>query len=98
MVYTKRSLVVALLGLNLLLLLGLLSAAYSLPTAHAAGGAKAGDFACVTAKPPGQNYDVLYLLDQDDHKLHAFYPARVGGKKYGYGYGKFRDLSADFGQ
>ncbi|MBU0718707.1 MAG: hypothetical protein KJ749_10700 [Planctomycetes bacterium] len=96
--YKKRSLVVALLGLNLLLLLVLLSAAYSLPAAYAGGGAKAGDFACVTAKPPGQNYDVLYLLDQSNDKLHAFYPARAGGKKYGYAYGKYRDLIADFGR
>ena len=95
---TKRSIVVLLVGLNLFLLGLLLVATYSPPAAFAGGGGVAGDFVCVTAKAAGQNYDAVYLLDKRQQKLHAFYPQRTGGQKYGYGYGKFRYLKADFEQ
>ena len=96
---TKRSIIVLLVGVNLLLLGVLLAATYSSPAAFAqASRGLPGNFVCVTAKAAGQNYDVVYLLDRGQQKLHAFYPQRAGGKKYGYGYGKYRDLKADFVQ
>lgn len=95
---TKRSIIALLVGVNLLLLAVLLVATYSPPAAYAQARGMPGNFVAVTAKAAGQNYDVLYLLDRQQQKLHAFYPQRTGGKKYGYGYGKYRDLKADFNQ
>ncbi|GAG39493.1 unnamed protein product, partial [marine sediment metagenome] len=46
--FSKRAAVVILVGVNLLLLAALLIGSYSLPTAFAQSGARAGDFACVT--------------------------------------------------
>jgi len=77
-VLNKRWLIVLLVGTNLLLLAALLIGSYSLPTAHAALGGRAGDFIAVTAQAPGQGYDVLYILDVPDRKLHALTP---GNKK-----------------
>ena len=96
--FTKRSIIVVLVGVNLLLLGLLLLGTYSPAAAYAQSRGMPGNFVAVTAKAAGQNYDVLYLLDRQHRKLHAFYPQRAGGKKYGYGYGKFRDLKADFEQ
>ncbi len=91
----KRTLVAALAGLNALLLGALLMQSYSLPTAHAQAKARAGDYACVTAKAAGQSFDVVYVLDKPSRKLHAFYPSNPQASKYGYG--QYRDLAADFG-
>ena len=72
--FGKRSILVILVGLNLFLLAVLVLGGYSLPPAYGQGGARAGDFACVTAKAAGQSYEVLYVLDVPAHKLYAFYP------------------------
>jgi hypothetical protein len=94
---TKRSVIGLLAGANLLLFAVLVSATYSLPAAKAqVQSANPGNFITVTAKAEAQNYDVVYLLDRQDGKLHAFYPQRRGGDRYSYGYGRFRDLKADF--
>ncbi len=53
-VFTKRSAIVALVGLNLMLLATLLLASQSLPTAYAQAARGTGGFACVTAKVAGQ--------------------------------------------
>ena len=79
----KRSAIVLLVGLNLLLLALLLIGSYSPAVAYAAGGA-------------GQSYDVLYVLDRPERKLHAFYPQSVQSRKYVHG--AVRDLAADFGK
>ena len=92
----KRSLIVLLVGLNLLLLGLVLVATYSPPSAFAQTGGRAGDFLCVTAKAAGQSYDVVYVLDRPARKLHAFYPKSIRTKDYAYG--KYRDLAADFGR
>ncbi len=92
----KHALVVLLAGLNLFLLALLVVASHSPPAAYAAKGARAGDFLCVTAKPGGQSYEIVYILDHAEQKLHAFYPTSV--KAHDYAYGQFRDLEADFGK
>jgi hypothetical protein len=95
--FKKRSAIVLLVGLNLLLLVLLLIGSYSPAVAYAAGGAgRAGDYICVTAKAAGQSYDVVYVLDRPERKLHAFYPQSVQSRKYVHG--AVRDLALDFGR
>jgi hypothetical protein len=92
--FRKRSIIVILAGLNLLLLGLLVAGTYSLPAAMAQSGGRSGDFVNVTAKAKGQNYDVVYLLDVPAQKLHAFYPANLQQRQYGYG--QSVDLAAEF--
>ncbi len=95
-VFTKRSAIVALVGLNLLLFVGLLLASQSLPTAYAQAARGAGGFACVTAKVAGQTYDALYTLDLPARKLYAFYPTAGRGSQLMAA--PPRDLLKDFGR
>lgn len=91
---TKRAIIVALAGLNLLLLAMIVLGSYSLPAAYAQGRGSAGDFTAVTALAPGQTYEVLYLLDTRNRRLHAFYPQNVTTRKLSYV--GFQDLPEDF--
>ena len=94
---TKRSLIVLLVGLNLLLAAVLALGSYSLPSAVAQAAARGrGDFMSVTAMVGGQSYDVLYVVDIANSKLHALYPPNVQTRQLSYG--GFRDLKADFGR
>ncbi|MBI4718301.1 MAG: hypothetical protein HY763_10885 [Planctomycetes bacterium] len=79
---SKRGIIAALVGLNLLLLAALLSDVFALPTAYAQAGGRGGAVACLTAKAAGQSYDVLYVLDGNSKRLHAFVPASVQTRKY----------------
>jgi len=93
--FSKRSLLTLLVGLNLVLLVLLFMGSYSGPAAFAQsarGGG--GGFVSVTAKAQGQAYDALYLLDASAQTLHAFYPTNVQQKRYVPV--QPRDLSADF--
>ena len=93
--FTKRSLIVFLVGVNLVLAGILLIGSYSLPAAYAqAAGRKPGDWLAVTAKAQGQAYDVLYLIHRQGGKLYALYPTDVQRKQYEPV--AFRDLKADF--
>jgi len=92
--FKKRSIIVLLAGLNMMLFGLLVAGTYSLPSAYGQAKGRAGDFVNVTAKAKGQNYDVIYVLDTEGQKLHAFYPANTQTRKYGYG--KFVDLAAEF--
>ena len=87
---------ILLIGLNVLLGSMLLLETYSLPGANAQVAGLRGDFACVTAKPLGQTYDVLYILDVPDRKLHAFYVS--GARRRQFVEAPPRDLVADFGR
>ncbi len=92
---TKRSLIVLLVGANLVLLLILIIGSYALPSAYAqAGRGRPGDWLAVTAKAQGQAYDALYLLDRQDAKLYVLYPQDVQRKLYKPA--DVRDLKADF--
>ncbi len=91
----KRSLIVSLVGVNLLLLAVLLIGSYSMPSAYAqVGGGRPGDWLAVTAKAQGQAYDALYLLHRQDRKLYVLYPTSVQGRQYQAA--AFRDLKRDF--
>lgn len=90
--FTKRSLIVVLVGVNFVLLAALWVGSYSPPAAFAQGSARAGDFASVTAKAAGQTYDVLYVLDVPARKMYAFYPTQQQRLKAA----PPRDLSKDF--
>ena len=90
---TKRSVVVGLVGLNLFLLAALVLGSYSLPTAYAQAAGRAGEFLCITSGVSGQDYDVLYVLDLPERKLHAFIPTIPLGQLE---YATNRDLEKDF--
>jgi len=91
----KRSWIAGLVVVNGVLLAVLLFGRSWLPTAFAQGGARPGNFVCVTAKATAQSYDVLYVLDVPERKLHAFYPGNVQSRELAYA--GSRDLKADFG-
>jgi len=91
---TKRSLIVFLVGVNLLLFMVLVVGITSPPAAYAQTRGPAGSFLTATAAVEGQEYDVLYILDLATRRLHAFAPTNVQSKKPDYrGY---RDLEKDF--
>lgn len=92
--FTKRSTIVLLAGLNVLLAAGLLAGVVALPKAHAQAKGRPGDFISVAAKARGQAYDVVYVLDKSQERLHAFYPTNIQTKKFSYGGN--RDLKSDF--
>lgn len=72
---SSRGGVVALLVvLNVALAAILVAGAFRLPAALAQSGLQRGEFICATAKASGFSYDVLYVIDLTDHRLHAFYP------------------------
>ena len=91
----KRSVITALIVVNLCLLAALLSECMTLPTSYAQGGGRGVDYLCVTAKPAGQAYDVLYVLDPAAQQLHAFYPGSMQNKQLTRV--ESRDLKKDFG-
>jgi len=80
--------------LNVVLAVTFLASAYRLPSAFAQNGLKRGDFLCVTAKASGFSYDVLFVIDLADHRLHAFYPGLPKTRKLVNA--PSRDLYADF--
>ncbi len=93
--FTKRSVIALLVGLNLFLLAALVMESVPAPAAFGQAGARAGDFVCVTAKAGGQTYDVLYILDVPGRKLHALYPPSQRERQVVPA--RPRDLDKDFG-
>jgi hypothetical protein len=89
---SKRSLLVLLVGANLLLAGLLIMEAYPMPRAEAAGPGQPGSFVCVTANAPGQSYDALFVFDDQTNSLHVLYPE--GNRSMGWG--GFRRLEEDF--
>lgn len=92
----RRRMIALLTAFNVVLFLTLLAMTTSLPKAFAQAGGGRDDFLAVTVKAGGQSYDVLYLLDVRDRKLHAFYPSNIQTAELAYV--QFRDLKADFGR
>lgn len=92
---TKRFAITVLIVANLCLVAALLSACFALPATYAQGGGRGVDYLCVTAKPAGQTYDVLYVLDPTAQQLHAFYPGLPQNKQLSRA--EPRDLKKDFG-
>ena len=95
--FTRHSVIVLLVGLNLFLLGVLLIGSYSLPSAYAQSGGRPGNFSLVTAKVAGQSYDAVYILDRQSRKLFALYPTG-GGQRIQFAAAPFRDLDKDFRQ
>lgn len=89
---TKRSLIVALVGLNLLLAAVLIFSLNLLPVAHAARGGRPGDYAMCTVKVH-EDFDVIYILDQQVRKLHCFVPSVNHDGKLTFA--QSRDLESD---
>lgn len=91
---TKRSVIVLLVGLNLLLLATLILFSYSPPAAMA------------QAAPLGQNYlmvagqmqtglDALYVIDLAHRRIHVFLPNRDQANRRIF-YEGYRDLQKEF--
>lgn len=91
---TKRSCIVLMAAVNLFLLAALFAASYSPPAAFAQAKGRPGDFALVTAKAQGQSFDVVYVLDKANRRLHAYFPKTP--QLNDYAYGGSRDLAQDF--
>ena len=90
---TKRSIIVALVGINLFLLGALVLSSHSLPVAYAQRAGHSNNYLSVTCQVD-QGYDVFYIVDLETRQLHAFWPDRAakGTLKYVGG----RDLESDF--
>ena len=91
--FSKQTLIVLLVGFNLLLAAALIVASQPPNQAFAQPGGRGAGYVCVTATVSGQSYDALFLLDQGRRKLHAFYPSVGTGELR---YAGFRDLQDDF--
>ena len=90
---SKRSIVVALVGMNLFLLGALILSSYSLPAAYAQRAGYAANYVTVTCEVD-ESYDVLYLVDLPTRRLHAFLPSREAEGRLEYV--DSRDLQQDF--
>lgn len=94
----KSSLIVLLVGVNLFLLSCLILTAYTPPTALAEEAAESDEgFVLFAAEAERQN-DAVYLLDTQNHRLHAFrtnFP-RVAGGPTMIAWLAGRDLMRDF--
>jgi hypothetical protein len=90
---SKRSVIVALVGLNLFLLAAMVLSSYSLPAAYAQRMGAGINYISVTCEAD-LDYDVFYLVDLPNRTLHAFIPARTLDGKLQY-VGS-RDLARDF--
>ncbi|MCK4660454.1 MAG: hypothetical protein KAV82_13110 [Phycisphaerae bacterium] len=90
--FTKRSLIVGLVGLNLALAAVLIFSRDVLPTAYAARGGRPGDFAVCTVKVH-KDFDAVYILDHQSRKLHCFVPSKSHDAKLTFV--QTRDLESD---
>ncbi len=92
----KKAVIVGLIGLNLAMLLLLLvqTGTMTLPRAMAIAGGRAGNMAVVAAKPSGQSFDVVYVVDQASDQLFVFAPINIQNGDYKH-LGT-RDLAKDF--
>jgi len=73
-VFTKRSLIVGLVGLNLVMAAALIFSLDMVPAAYGARSGRPGDFAVCTVKVH-KDFDVIYILDQQARLLHCFVPS-----------------------
>jgi hypothetical protein len=96
---TKRVLIVLLAGLNLVLLVGFLSRAFSPQPAWAQGAARGHDYALIAGRL-AQGNDALYMIDGSARRMHVFrtnFPRVVGTPTRVALIGS-RDLARDFGR
>lgn len=90
---SKRKVVAAFAVLNVVLLVLLVMSSYSLPTAYAQRMGGASNFVAVTSQAD-TDYDVLFVADLGERKLHCFAPDR--NRTGEVEYIRFRDLAQDF--
>ena len=91
--FFKRSIITALVGLNLFLLATLVLSVYSPPKAFAQRRGAAQDYVAVTCRAD-KDYDALYIVDLAERALHCFVPNRDRSGRVVYG--GVRSLATDF--
>ena len=91
---TKRGVIAGLIGLNVLLAAALCFSSYSLPTAYAQRAGASSNVVAVTCRAD-DNFDVLYMLDLGQRKLHCFVPDK-NIANFTIHYAGSRDLAEDF--
>ena len=89
----KRTCIVLLVGVNLLLLAALVFSVFPGPTAYAQRVGTSGNFMIVSGEIQN-GYDALYLFDVAERKMHAFTIEKGGAGRLQHR--DFRDLKADF--
>jgi len=92
-VLTKRSLIVALVGVNLVLAAALVFSLDLVPKAFADRSGRPGDFSVCTVLIK-RDAACIYIVDHQERKLHCFAPTR--GKEGTLSYVQTRDLESDF--
>lgn len=92
---TKRFLILALIGVNLILLAGLFILSYDLPEADAQSRGASGKYAAVTAQYTGGT-DALYILHTGRGILLAIIPAQDQSGRMQWP-PTLRDVNADMG-
>ncbi len=80
--------------LNAVLAAAVLLSAFSPPMAFAQRPGYAQEYVAVTSRAD-QDYDVLYMINLAERKLHCFVPLRDRSGRVAYG--ASRDLAQDFG-
>ena len=75
----KRAIIVSLVGLNLLLLGGLILMAYELPRAHAQGVGRGGNYVLVSGEIE-ESIDALYVLNLDEQSLDLILLNKQGNR------------------
>ena len=91
---TKRSLIVLLVGANLILLASLILSSWQLPAAYAQAPAVGHDYLMVAAEIRDGG-DALYVLDVSRRRMHVFLPNRSQNDRRLFHVGA-RDLRKDF--
>ena len=90
---TKRSIITALVGLNVFLMASLVLGVFSPPQAFAQRRGAASDYVAVTCRAD-RDYDALYIIDLPERALHCFVPNRDRSGRVVYG--GARNLATDF--
>lgn len=93
--FTRKTWVLVLAGVNVILAGALLLSTVSLPIARAQAG-RGTEFLAVTAKAAGRNSDVVYVLDLTNQMLHAYYPGLPQRNELIRA--ESRDIRKDFGK
>ena len=74
----KRGIIVGLIGLNLLLLAGLILSSYSMPAAYAQSRGRPGDFLMATCEIH-EDYDALAIINIQEAAMFVWVPREVKG-------------------
>lgn len=74
----KHSIIVGLVGLNLLLLAGLILSSYSPPAAYAQGRGRPGDYLMATCQVH-EDYEALAVVNTQQGGMYVWIPRETGG-------------------